>query len=120
MKTLASLLVLTAAVGAVACSANSPSAGGTGNVATRDAAATKTCDDVRLFALDRAGLSAREVLDRVGTLYTDVQGSANAVIRARAVALYVDAEQSAEGGGPGSSFRADLEALRSACSAPAS
>jgi len=116
MKSLATLLVM-AALGAAACSAASPAAE-TGPVTARDAAATKVCDDVRLFALDRPGLSAREVLDRVGTVYNDAQGSANAVIRARAVALYVDAEQAAEGGGPGSSFGADLDALRAACRTP--
>src|SRR2546425_8204596 len=104
MKRLALMLAMVATVGTVACSPKASTESVTGHVTTMDGAASRACDGVRLFALARAGLSSGEVLQRVGVIYSDVQGSANPVIRARAVALYVDAEQLAEGAGPGSSF----------------
>ena len=112
------MLALVVAVGTVACSPKASTEAVTGHVTTMDAAASKACDGIRLFALGRAGLSSGEILARVATIYSDVQGSANPVIRARAVALYVDAEQMAEGAGPGGSFEADLAALQLACRTP--
>ena len=113
MKRLALALALAVVMGTAACSVNSA----TSNVATMDAGATKACADLRDLAGNRAGLSARDLRDRIGQMFTDAQGSANPIIQARAVALYTDATYLAEGAEPGS-FKADLAAMEAACRTP--
>jgi hypothetical protein len=98
------------ALSAAACSVSAA----TGNVATVDAGATKACADLRQFVQDRAGLSPRAVLDRMGQLNADAQASANPIIQARAVALYTDASYLAQGAGSGS-LASDLAAMKQAC-----
>lgn len=115
MKRLALTLALGTLIGTAACSVNSA----TSNVATMDAGATKACADLRDLAAHRAGLSARDLRDRIGQMFTDAQASANPIIQARAVALYTDATYLAEGAEPGS-FKADLAAMESACRTPSS
>jgi hypothetical protein len=111
MKRLSLAFVLAVAVGAAACSADVA----TSHVGTRDAPVIKACDDVRLLTQTYASLTPRDLLSRVNQVYNDASSSANPIIQARAVALYTDAEQMAEGGGPGSSFRGDLAAMQQAC-----
>ncbi len=113
MKRLAVMVALAIVLGTAACSVNAA----TSNVATMDAGATKACADLRDLAGHRAGLSARDLRDRIGQMYTDAKASANPVIQARAVALYTDATYLAEGAEPGS-FKADLAAMESACRTP--
>jgi hypothetical protein len=105
-------LTLAAALGTTACSAQEA----TSNVATHDTGAAKACDEVRQLA--RASVTGRELRDRVARVYNAASESSNPVIRARAVALYTDATQMAEGAESGS-FRDDLAAMQQACSAPA-
>jgi hypothetical protein len=112
MKRLVSAaVVVTFVLVAAGCSANQA----TSNVATMDAAATKACSELRQLRQDRGSLSARELRDRVGQIYTDASASANPVIKARAVALYTDATYLAEGAGPQPSFQDDVAAMRQAC-----
>jgi hypothetical protein len=104
--------VLLMAVSAVGCSTGDATA----HVATMDASATKACGELRLLVQERAGLAPRDLQTRVGLIYADASASSNPVLKTRAVALYVDATNLAEGAEPGS-FRQDLAAMEDACRA---
>jgi len=66
---------------------------------------------------DRAAgaLHPAELRQRLGDVFNEAQSSSNAIIRARAVALYADATVLVSGGGPGS-LGADLRSMRRTCS----
>jgi hypothetical protein len=115
MRRVVSALLLSAVMTAAGCSVDQA----TSNVATMDAAATKACSELSQLHQDRASLTARELRDRVGQIYTNASASANPVIKARAVALYTDATYLAEGAGPQPSFQDDVAAMRRACGAQA-
>lgn len=111
MKRALVVVLLPALLASVGCSANQA----TSNVAAMDAAATRACTDLRQLGQAGAGMSPRQLRDRVGQIYADASASANPIIKARAVALYTDATYAAEGAGPQPSFQDDLAAMRKAC-----
>src|SRR5438094_751099 len=87
MKRILMVVLLPALLAAAGCSANQA----TSNVATMDSAAAKACSELSQLRQERVSLSARELRDRVGQIYTDASASANPIIKARAVVLYTDA-----------------------------
>ena len=115
MKRVLFVVLLPAVLAVAGCSMNQA----TSNVATMDAAATKACSELGQLRQDRGSLSARELRDRVGQIYTDASASANPIIKARAVALYTDATYAAQGAGPQPGFQDDVAAMRQACGAHA-
>jgi hypothetical protein len=109
MKRLALSLVLSGAL--AACSGGSS---GGGNL-TLDPAATRACQQLQQVIADRSALTADQLRERLGAVYNEAQSSANAVVQARAVALYADATVMASGGEPGS-LDADLNSMQKVCS----
>ena len=114
MRKLVVVLALGVTLGASACSVGDTTNAATGNVAVMDAAGRKACDDLRLLAQQRAGLSTSQLRDRLGQVYTDASASGNPVLRARAVTLYADATYLAEGAQPGT-LNSDIAAMRREC-----
>jgi protein-disulfide isomerase len=106
----AALLAL--ALAAAACSAGAA----TNNVATMDASAKQACADLRavIQARSAGGLSATELRTRLGKVYDEASGSDNPIIKARAVALFVDATELASGA-EGTSLASDLAAMNTTC-----
>jgi protein-disulfide isomerase len=106
----AALLAL--ALAAAACSAGAA----TNNVATMDSPAKQACADLRALIQARSagGLSATELRTRLGKVYDEASTSANPIIKARAVALFVDATELATGA-ESSSLAADLAAMNTTC-----
>jgi hypothetical protein len=111
MKRLVPVLAATLSIAIAGCSAG----GATGGLGTLDAGATRACQGLQGVIQDRAALTAQELRERLGTVYTDAQSSSNAIIQARAVALYADATVIASGGEPGS-LDVDLNSMQQACS----
>ena len=96
---------------AAACSAGGSASGSL----TLDPAATRACEQLQQVIADRAGLTADQLRERLGAVYDEAKTSTNAIVQARAVALYADATVVASGGDPGS-FDADLDSMQEACS----
>jgi hypothetical protein len=107
---------LCAAVLAGACSANEA----TSNVGTLDASAVRACGEVRAVIQARAAgaLDAGELRAQLAAAYDDAKASANPILRARAVALFLDATEIASGG-EGRSLSSDLAAMDRTCSGSA-
>ena len=101
-------LVLTAA----ACSA----ATATNNVATMDAPAKQACADLQavIQARSAGGLSATELRTRLGNVYDEASTSVNPIIKAKAVALFVDATELASGA-ESSSLASDMASMNTTC-----
>ena len=87
----------------------------TGGLGTLDDGASKACAGLQNVMANRASLPPDQLRERLGAVYQDAQSSSNAIIQARAVALYADATVMASGGEPGSLLR-DLDAMQKACS----
>jgi hypothetical protein len=104
---------LCAALLAVACSVDEA----TSNVGTLDAPAVKACREVRavIQARSAGGLATGDLRAQLAAAYDDAQASANPILRARAVALFVDATEIASGG-EGHSLSSDLAAMDRTCS----
>lgn len=111
-KSLATVVVVAALMGA-ACSASEA----TSNVGTLDASAVEACRELRLVMQARAGgrIQPADLRARLSQVYTKALSTANPIIRARAVAVFADATEIASGG-EGRSLGADLEAMDQACS----
>jgi hypothetical protein len=88
--------------------------GGAQGSLTLDDGATRACQALNQLIADRSGLDATQLRDRVATVYQEAQSSSNAIIQARAVALYADATVIASGGE--SNLDADLTSMQKACS----
>jgi len=107
-------LVLVGASLAAACSSNAVT-GGTG-VGVLDPAAQRACAGLQVvLQLRRSGASPAQLRERISVVYDDARQSSNAVMQARAVALFADATVLATGGEPGS-LASDLAAMNAECS----
>ena len=110
MRRRALIPILSLALGLAACSAR----GGTG-LGTMDGGATRACRSLQQVVDNRAVLTPDQLRQQLGVVYDAAQTSENAVIQARAVALYADATVIASGGEP-VPLDADLNAMQAACS----
>jgi hypothetical protein len=106
---LALMLLLTAGL-----SACSPGSSG-GESLTLDPAATRACQMLQQVIADRSALTADQLRERLGDVYNEATSSTNAIVQARAVALYADATVMAGGGEPGS-LDSDLDSMQKICS----
>jgi hypothetical protein len=95
-------LLLTACVG-----------GGAQDSLTLDDGATQACQSLSQLIADRSTLDPTQLRDRIAAVYQEAQSSSNAIIQARAVALYADATVIASGGE--SQLDADLASMQKAC-----
>jgi hypothetical protein len=112
-RAVAGLVLVLGASFAAACSSNTVT-GGTG-VGVLDPAAKRACADLQVvLQLRRSGASPAQLRERISVMYDDARQSGNAVMQARAVALFADATVLATGGEPGS-LDADLAAMNAEC-----
>jgi hypothetical protein len=88
--------------------------GGAQDSLTLDDGATRACQALNQLIADRSTLDATQLRDRLAAVYQAAQTSSNAIIQARAVALYADATVIASGGE--STLDADLTSMQKACS----
>jgi hypothetical protein len=88
--------------------------GGTQDSLTLDDGATRACQALNQLIADRSSLDPTQLRDRAAAVYQEAQSSSNAIIQARAVALYADATVIASGGE--SRIDADLNSMQKACS----
>ena len=98
-RALALMVFLTAGL-----SACSPGSSGGGGSLTLDPAATRACQRLQQVITDRSALTAEQLRERLGDVYDEAKSSPNAIVQARAVALYADATVMASGGEPGPSM----------------
>jgi hypothetical protein len=110
MKRFACLSVVSLLLALTGCSVGGSAHGSL----TLDSAATSSCQQLQQLIADRPTLSPDQLRARLGTVYNEAQRSSNAIIQARAVALYADATVIASGGE--SSLEADLTSMQKACS----
>jgi hypothetical protein len=96
----------------VACS----SGAATGGLAVKDAGAVRACATLRdiVRARQAGSLAPSDLLTRLGAVFNAAQSSSNAILRARAVAVYTEATNLVSSGEKGS-LDDDLDALTKTC-----
>jgi len=112
---LAGVVAALAAVSVLGSCVSSPESGGLG---VKDAGSQQACAGVQTITASARTMGAQKLRANLGQIYQAAMSSENALIKARALALYADATVMASGG-QSPTLADDLQAMTQACAGQA-